>query len=1047
MKKSNYIGNDIGLCMLIAHFRFLSLIKGLFLVLIFFILLKSEVKAQDNYIDETGAIPFVYDEIPVLVIVEGYKSFYVDVIYTNNELLYVNIQDLFKTLKIPYTVGSKGNSISGFIENENRTYLIDYNTRQIKVANKTINPRNGLVNEMGSLYMESSLFSEAFGIRLTFNYRSLSLILKSNFELPIIKQARIEKLRNNILKLKGEETVDTVLQRYYHLFKFGTMDWSVASFQKRKGLTDNRFGLSLGAELLNGEGDISVLYYDRQKFDNRQLQYLWRWVDNDKSIIKQAQVGKISNQTISYINAPVVGAVIRNSPTTVRKASGYYTINEFTEPNWTIELYINNVMVDYTKADASGLFTFKVPIVYGYTTLKLIFYGTMGEQRTEERTMNLPYTIMPTGEFEYGLALGLVQDISTSRFGRGEFNYGVNRFLTVGGGLEYLSSIANGTTIPFAKATLQPNNKLSLNGEYAHGVKTRGLLDYYFWKDALLEFDYTKYVDGQLATRFNAPEERKAKLSLPFRYKKSNGFVKFDYAQFVYKAFIFNQADMILSSYFKQFSANSTVQLNWIKQKTAYVTSDLALSCRLNNGFTIRPSARYNATENNLMSYKAAIEKSIPRGNVTATYERNILSNDNFFSLNIKFDLDYARTNITTTHSNGNFTMAESAQGSLAFGSGNNYTHKSNNSSVSKGGLSIYPFLDLNQNGIFDDGEHMVKIDAIRLFGGNAIFSKNDSIVRISDLNAFTNYIMEFADKDLENIAWRFKNKRYQVLIDPNQFKRIDIPVIPVGEVSGMVYFNNDKLSKGIGRILVKYYKKNDSKAGAETLSESDGFVYYLGLEPGEYVARIDSAQLSNLDLFSDPSQISFSIKTLEQGDIVGGIDFVLHAKHVEMLKKQIVVQETTMEVQANDDTISSTPFVPVLKMDQENIQPTVIQQNSSSAPLPYLTDEVSIVMDSLVFVPGDTLYKVQLLALHVPIRVKGYFLRLLTAVPGLTIEELEGEDGLYHYSTGSFRGIVQAREFLQLIKQSGWNDCFIAIYKVIRWDEPIYRLKRITKP
>jgi len=1042
MKNSNYIGNAKEFCMLIADVRLSLFIKELFLLFIIITLLWSEVKAQDNYIDETAVIPFVYDEIPALVIVEGYKSFYVDVIYTNDNLLFVNVQDLFRTLKIPYTVGPKGNIISGFIENESQIYSIDFNTHQIKTGKKAINSGRGIVNEMGSLYMESSLFAEAFGINLTFNFRSLSIILKSNFELPVVKQSRIENLRKNISKLRGEETVDTILSRDYHLFRFGTLDWSAASFQKWNGLTENRFGLGVGTELLYGEGDVSLLYYDRQKFDNRQLQYIWRWVDNDKSIIKQAQVGKISNQTISYINAPVVGAVIRNSPTTVRKATGYYTINEVTEPNWTVELYINNILVDYTKADASGLFMFKVPIVYGYTTLKLIFYGTMGEQRTEERTMNLPFTIMPVKEFEYGLSLGIVQDGNSSRFGKAEFNYGVNRFLTLGGGLEYLSSIPTGTSIPFAKATFQPFTKLTINGEYDHGVKTSGLLNYYFLKDALLEIDYTKFAEGQMATRFNAPEERKAKLSVPFRYKKSSGFVKLDYAQFVYKAFIFNQADMIFSSYYKQFSANSSLQLNWIQQKAAYVTVDLAMSCRLNNGYTLRPSARYNVTAINFMSYKAEIEKSIHRGNITATYERNIISNDNFVSLSIKYDLNFARTNMTTTHSNNNFTFSESAQGSLAFGSGNNYLHGSNNSSVSKGGISIYPFLDMNQNGVFDKGEHMVKVSALRLFGGNPIITDKDSIIRIPDLNAFTNYIIEFADNDLGNISWRFKNKRYQVLIDPNQFKRIDIPVIPVGEVSGMVYLKKDKSINGLGRILVKFYKNGGSKAIAETLSESDGFIYYLGLDPGEYIARIDSVQLNNLDFKVEPAQIAFSIKSLVDGDVVGGVDFVMSSQQPEILNEQNVTSGSNNDVQVNIKTnlpIQSTPVHPGI--EGKETQPDTLK-NVKMEVNPDTSAQVSIIIDSITYIPGDTLYKVQLLALRVPIRVKGYFQRLLSSVPGLTIEELEGEDGLYHYSTGTFHGLVQAKELLKAIKQSGWSDCFIATYLGGKRDEPVFRLR-----
>jgi hypothetical protein len=668
--------------------------------------------------------------------------------------------------------------------------------------------------------------------------------------------------------------------------------------------SDNRLGLGVGTELLYGEADVSVNYYNRQKFDNRQLYYIWRWVDNDKSVIKQAQVGKISSQTISFINAPVIGASIRNSPTTVRKASGFYTINEFTEPNWTVELYINNVMVDFTKADASGLFMFKVPNVYGYTSLKLKFYGPLGEERTEERTMNVPYTIMPANESEYGLSAGILEDSSLNRFGRGEFNYGVNRIITVGGGLEYLSSIPNGAFIPFATTTLQPYSKLTLNGEYAHGVKTRGLLDYYFRKEALLEIDYTKYKEGQLATRFNSLEERKVQLSTPLRYKKFIGFSKLEYTQFVYKTFNYNQANAMVSSYYKQISVNTSTQFNWIDLKPAYVTTILAFSYRLKNGFTIRPSAQYNVNESKIMLCRVAVEKSIPRGYFTASYERNILYSDNFISLNYTYDLSFARTNFSAAHSNGKIYTSESAQGSLAFGSGNKYIHKSNNPSVGKGGISIYPFLDLNNNGVYDQGEHMVKLTSIKIMGAKIIFSEKDSIVRIGDLNAFTNYIVEFGNNDLENISWRFKNKTYQVLIDPNQFKRIDIPIVSVGEASGMVYMNTNNSLKGIGRVLVKFYKRNETKVVAETLSESDGYISYMGLEPGEYVARIDSVQLNNLDYATTPLQNEFTIKKLEEGDIIAGVDFVLYDK--KNIGKRSIEALTPLRVKKDINTADS---------------------------------------------------------------------------------------------------------------------------------------------
>jgi hypothetical protein len=823
--------------------------------------------------------PINLEGFPVTVTIEGVGSFDIDVLYTDNNLLYVNIQELFNILRIPCNNGTNGLSLEGFIGNEQQPFSVDFVKGIIKVGDKTIRSKDNLLKEDGALYMESSFFSKAFGITLDFHFRSLTIKLKADFELPIVKQMRLDKIRNNISKIKGEQTADTVVNRNYHLFKFGTLDWSVASFQKWKGVTSTLVGLNVGTELFYGEANISMVYNNQIKFDNRQLRYHWQWVDNEKSIIKQAQLGKINVPMISFINAPLIGATVRNSPTTVRKAKGSYVINDFTEPNWTVELYINNVLVNFTTADASGLFVFNVPIVYGYTTLKLKYYGPLGEERIEERVVNVPYSVMAANEFEYGLSGGIVEDGKQSRFGKGEFNYGVNRILTIGGGVEYLSSLPNNGIIPFVKATLQPFSQLTLNGEYAHGVRSRALLNYYLSKDVLLELDYAKYVDGQVVTPFNASEEIKAKLSVPFHFKKVNGFFKMDYTQLGYKNFDYNYVSIMFSSYYKNVSVNGSSQLNWIDQKKLFITKDLALSYRLKNNIILRTSARYNATDGVLMAYKEEVEKRTAKGYYSVSFEKNILSNDHFFNFSYKYDLPFGRTNVALSQSKRQVVTSMGAQGSLAFGGGNNYINVNNNSSVGKGGILLYPFLDINQNGVFDKGEHLVKINNVKLNGGKAIFNEKDLIVRIPNLNAFTAYDITFSDTDLENIAWSFKDKTYQVLVDPNQFKRIDVPIISMGEISGMVYLDKGDLLKGLGRVLIKIYKKGSDKVVAETLSESDGYIYLLGLKPGEYRACVDPEQLINLGFIAEPACKDFTIKVSEDGDIVDGMNFILKAK------------------------------------------------------------------------------------------------------------------------------------------------------------------------
>jgi cell division septation protein DedD len=863
------------------------------MLLIFCIIAETESKSQA---DLTG-----YENLSVLVQVDGYGSFYTEAIYSPKGLLYISVEDLFKFFKIPCTPGQNGESLSGFIENGNRPYTINYQSGEVVVNEKVTDAQNAIIKQVGTLFMESSVFGQAFGINLKFNFRSLSVSVRSDFELPVVKEQRLEKMRNNVRKNIGEIVADTVLNRNYHMLRLGTLDWSVGALQATGKTAETRLGLGLGAELFKGEANVFLNYSNKYKFDNRLQQYMWRWVDNNNRFVKQVQLGKISTQSISSVYYPVVGAIITNTPSSIRRAAGSYTINEVTQPDWFVELYINNVLMDFTKADASGLFTFKVPIVYGYTTLTLRFYGPMGEERSETRTTNVPYSFMPAGKFEYRISSGMLEDGKESIFGRGEGNFGVNRFLTLGAGAEYLEPVQGSNFIPFVTASILPLNKLMIKGEYDYKVRINGLLNYYLWSNTMLEIDYTKYTKGQHAILYNYLEERKASFSIPLKISYISGFARLGYKQNVYSDFNYNMAELLISAYYRQFNANLSTYANWINDQSVNMNMMMALSYRMKNGLTIRPSAQVNLTKGEILAYKAEVEKRfIHNGYLAVYYENNSLLNYNSFNLSFKYDLSFAQTNASVRYSKKNILTYQGARGSLAFGSSNKHVQASAQSSVGRGGLSLIPFVDLNHNGIFDNGEPMVGNLSVKINGGRVIHSKKDSIIRVTGLEPFVSYNLELSDKNFVNIAWQLKYKNYKVLVDPDQFKTIEIPVIPAGEISGMVYLKSESTMKGIGRILINIYNMDGVKI-AEALSESDGYISYLGLEPGKYYARVDEDQLRRLDMTSDPASLSVKIAESIDGDVADGLVFKLMMKGEVATENAIVAPQKP--VPAKDST------------------------------------------------------------------------------------------------------------------------------------------------
>lgn len=80
----------------------------------------------------------------------------------------------------------------------------------------------------------------------------------------------------------------------------------------------------------------------------------------------------------------------------------------------------------------------------------------------------------------WSISAGMVEDSLHSRFGRAAFNYGLNKRMTVGWGVEYLSSVTSGRAMPFLNTTFKMASNLLFSGEYTHGVTSKGVISYRF---------------------------------------------------------------------------------------------------------------------------------------------------------------------------------------------------------------------------------------------------------------------------------------------------------------------------------------------------------------------------------------------------------------------------------------------------------------------------------------------------------------------------------------------------------------------------------------
>jgi hypothetical protein len=969
-----------------------------------------------------------YDEIAVFFNVQRFGGTEMTAVI-KDENVYLPVTEIFNFLKIKNTISKNLDSISGFFINQEALYLIDKTHEQIIFQGKPFPVKKGdMISTESNLYLRSGYFGQVFGLDCEFSFRSLSVNLTTKLELPVIREMRQEQMRSNISRLKGEVKADTTIRRNYPFFSLGMADWSVISSQQLKGRNDTRLNLTMGSVIAGGEADVSLNYNQNAPFSEKEQYYLWRFVNNDHPALRQSMAGKISSQATSSIFNPVVGVQFTNTPSTYRRSFGTYTLSDVTEPNWVVELYVNSVLVDYVKSDASGFYKFEVPLVYGNSAVMLRFYGPWGEERSKEVNISIPFNFLPPKEFEYSVSAGIVEDSLMSRFSRTMVNYGLNRRVTVGGGLEYLSSVVTGTSMPFLNTSVRLGNSLLIAGDYMHNVRFKGLMNYRLPSNVQFELDYTRYAKGQKAIIYNYLEERKAVLSIPVKSQNFSAYSRLTMNQIVMPNLKNTNAELLLSGAVYGVSTNFTTYGLFTDPSNPYIYSNLSLALRLPYRFVFTPQVQYEYLLNEVIATRANIEKPLfTHGFLNLSYEQNFKSNISTVEMGFRYDLPFAQTGISARQSNEMTSLVESARGSLLYDSKNHYMGANNRSSVGKGAITFIPFLDLNGNEQHDPDEPKVAGLNLRIDGGRMLVSEKDTTIRVVDLIPYTSYFVELNKNSFDNIAWQIKKQSMSINVDANRFKTVEIPVSVMGEVSGTVYEKEKNQKIGKGRILVNFYR--EGSLVARTMTEADGYFSLLGLTPGAYVVRIDTVQLEKIGQLEKttmtvtPPFLAVTIKRSADGDVIDGLEFTISSS------RQGDTQEINLGGSQKGESAKKESANLTSGQKSDSIKTkSVLLKNSLSLPSVQV-EKTKIIKEPVAETPSLSEGQTE-------IQVGAFSSKANALISQKKAEKITGkkcvitfEDGLYKVRIPGFKDRIQAGSYLPGIIARGFSESFVVVY------------------
>ncbi|MFV5687830.1 hypothetical protein ACM55M_04315 [Flavobacterium sp. ZT3R25] len=803
--------------------------------------------------------------------------------------VYLSVPTIFDFLQIKNTTNTNYSIIKGFFILQDNAFKIDENAGQITYKGRVILLQPGdLIRTTTNLFLKASYFNTIFELENNFSFRNLSVSMSSKLELPAIREARIMQLRANINKIKNEFTADTTLVRDKPLFHFGTVNWAVNTNQQTNGAHSERLLLNLGGMLAGGELTSALNYGSNQPFVLKNQYYQWRYVNENNKYISQITLGKIAASSTATILYPVVGGQITNAPTQIRKSFGTYALSDHTQPDWMVELYINNVLVDYIKADANGFFSFNVPLMYGRTEISLRYYGPWGEEQISGKQFVIPFQFLPAKKMEYILSSGLIEDGKNSLFANAKVNYGLSDRITIGGGVEYVSSLVNQKIIPFLNTSVRVAPQLFISGGYYPNVMYNGKLNYTAANNLRLEVDYAKYDKTQQAIRFNYSEMRKATLSFPFHTAHFSGNSRLSMEKNLFNTTKYTTSELLLSGTGYGLNFNFTTNLFYSATGKPFIYSNLSTSLRLPKGFVLIPQLRYDYNADGITSLRAELKKQVfKKGFAQVSFDQNFKTNSSYLQMGFRYDFDHLSSSFSSSFTKNQASFSQSASGSQIYEPKADFIDFNNKASVGMASMKFIPFLDTNGNGKRDPNEPPVIGIQILVNGGGRQISAKDGSTIITGLEPYIKNHVELNTNSINNIAWRVTNKALNITLNPNQLKIIEIPVVVVGEMGGTVNRNENGKLIGTGGLKINIYDSDNVLT--TILSEPDGYFSFLGLKSGRYSAKIDSLQLQKLQMKAAPASAAFEIKNGADGAIVDNLEFVLHKGKIEKLDTEII--------------------------------------------------------------------------------------------------------------------------------------------------------------
>ena len=331
-------------------------------------------------------------------------------VYANTEFALIPLQSFFDAIEFPILVDPTESTAEGWYQRTDRQFILDLNKKLLLLGDKhiTIEESSLILNDGYDLYADIRLLEQWFPVELELRLSQLRLILETTEQLPIQKRIERENKRKYIDTSESETLA--IIEDQYRWANWPVIDVSFNSSIQDRQENDSRaadtgYFLQSNGDLLKMQSSLSV---SRQTLDEgsnarftlqRKQSHPEKPLYSNLNAIALGDVFSVSDGLL-FTSGSGLGVDLQFGQERTLSDFGKNIVEGFAAPGWEVEVYRNNVLLDFLTVGDDGRYRFEdLPLEYGENVFDIRLFGPQGQEESRREFLNIGNNALPEDEF------------------------------------------------------------------------------------------------------------------------------------------------------------------------------------------------------------------------------------------------------------------------------------------------------------------------------------------------------------------------------------------------------------------------------------------------------------------------------------------------------------------------------------------------------------------------------------------------------------------------------------------------------------------------